>query len=246
MRLDLTRAALACRYVAERVRAASGERWVVGPVHPARPCRQVVPEVRLFAERRLRGVPEPAACALVGWADGQRPALLRFDAPPARELLALQARGRRCVSLLDGPGGLDFALHDLCHLEKFTDPAQHREQVGYFALLDRALDQPGWRDVEAGLDEEWGRGRDAVLADMNGSPLFLHCALRSRLEQAAARAGVPSAPRLGIVHALLGLDGPLAAAAAAMSSRKAPGWAAEALLAHFRAAGAAALEGARL
>jgi NAD(P)-dependent dehydrogenase (short-subunit alcohol dehydrogenase family) len=28
------------------------------------------------------------------------------------------------------PNGLSFALHDLCHLEKFVDPEHHRGQVG--------------------------------------------------------------------------------------------------------------------
>jgi hypothetical protein len=68
-------------------------------------------------------------------------------------VLALQARGRRCVCLLDDAAalahgdprhrdGLAFALHDLCHLEKFVAPEHHAGQVGFFRLVERALETP--------------------------------------------------------------------------------------------------------
>ena len=81
--------------------------------------------------------------ALTAWADGERRVVLLRSQPSPREMLRLQARGWRCVSLL--PEGsdtgrhadvVDFAIHDLCHLEKFAAPEHHRAQVGFFALLD--------------------------------------------------------------------------------------------------------------
>src|SRR5258706_15932358 len=94
-------AELACVYVAERVRAAGGHRWDQGARKPAIAVASTAPAVRLFAERRLLGVVEPAARALVAWARGERDVVLLFDVPAARDVLALQARGQRCVSLLD-------------------------------------------------------------------------------------------------------------------------------------------------
>jgi hypothetical protein len=38
---------------------------------------------------------------LFAWDRGLRPVDLLFEVPPARRVLALQARGRRCVCLLD-------------------------------------------------------------------------------------------------------------------------------------------------
>src|SRR5262249_19871620 len=116
-----------------------------------------------------------------------------------RALLAMQARGRRCVSLLEdadappgpraayGGGGLGFAVHDLCHLEKFSDPAHHVGQVGFFAAVERATIDPRWAEVERGFDARWADERDHVLADMNGSPVFLFVVLRNKVKLAARR-----------------------------------------------------------
>jgi hypothetical protein len=236
-------AAIACRYVADRVRATCGHRWLEGVRHETLPCRSTVPEVRFFAERRLRGVPDDAAQALCGWADGARPAELRFDMPTARELLAMSARGRRCVSLLDREGGLDFALHDLCHLEKFVDPDHHEGQVGFFALLEAAMARPGWAALEEGFDAEWARARDHVLCDMNASPLFLWCGLRCRVRQACVRSGLEPRARFERLLELVELNGPaVRAAAVEVSSRHAARPASVVLAGHFAAIGAGVLD----
>jgi hypothetical protein len=194
----------ACRFVVERVRAAAGRRWRQGARRPPLPCASTAPEARLLAERRLCGVPEPAARALVAWADGRRPALLLREEPTPRQVLALTARGRRPVSLLARADGLAFALHDLCHLEKFADPAHHTAQVRLFARLDALVDGPEWAALEAGLDGDWRAHRDHVLADMNGAAAYLFVVLRARLRDACARAGIPSDERVRQFAALLG------------------------------------------
>jgi hypothetical protein len=107
----------------------------------------------VFAERRVRGVPEDVVRGLFAWERGGRPADLLFAVPTAFEVLARQARGRRCVGLLDDaaarahgdprhPSGLAFALHDLCHLEKFVAPEHHAGQVGFFGAVERAFASP--------------------------------------------------------------------------------------------------------
>jgi hypothetical protein len=184
----------ACAYIAERVRRASGPRWLQGSRSPALPCEGAPPAVRLFAEKRLRRVPSAAAQALVAWARGERAVDLLLHVPTPRDVLALQARGRRCVSLLDDDAlaaphedGLAFALHDLCHLEKLADPEHHEAQVGFFALVHGALGAPGWAELEAPLDSAWASDRDHVIADMNGSAVFLLLALKSKLKVAVRR-----------------------------------------------------------
>ena len=234
-------AVTACRYVLGHGRVVHGERWFQGPRHPPLRCHTTVPEVRLFAERRLRELPEAAARSLVAWAEGLRPVELYFRPLAAHEVLALSARGRRCVSLLDEPGGLGFAVHDLCHLEKFVAPAHYEEQVGFFALLERALGRAGWAELESGLDAAWVGERDHVLADMNGSSLFLYCGLRSRLAKATVRVGVPFAERLELLVTLLDFEGALREAALATSSRWTPPWVSEPLARHFACLGAAIL-----
>ena len=225
---------LACRYVAGRVRAAAGRRWLEGLRHPSLPCRSTVPEVRLFAERRLRGVPEPAARALVGWGDGLYDGELRFDVPAPADVLALLARGRRCVSLLNRADGLAFALHDLCHLERFYEPSWRAGQIGFFARLEAATLDSRWPALIAHLDAEWEQEFEHVMCDMNASSVFLWCGLRSRLEKACRRAGHPFAPRLALLVELVAPTDD----ARAVRSRRSPIEASRRLDAFFAAAAA--------
>jgi hypothetical protein len=233
---------MVARFVVARVRAEHGRRWLEGLRQRPLACRAVVPELRLCAEQRLRGVPDAAASALCGWADGARPARLLREIPTAREVLAMSARGARCVSLLEEPRGLGFALHDLCHLEKFADPRYHEGQVGFFARLERALAESSFGEVEDGLDAEWSFERDRVMADMNASPIFLHCGLRSRLQKACVRAGLEHefARRWERILDLMGLRGPIRGAARAVTSRHASRADSLALDGYFAAVGAAA------
>jgi hypothetical protein len=251
-------AAVACAYVVERVRRAAGPRWLQGARTPPLPCRAALPAVRLVAERRLHKVEEAVARGLVAWAEGTRPVDLLTRVPTAREVLALQARGRRCVSLLaDGADasphadGLAFCLHDLCHLEKFVDPEHHRGQVGFFGLLDAARCSAGWAEHERDFDAAWQRDLDHVAADMNGSAIFLFAALKMKLKMAVRRAvarrrGVAESrgpldaeeirvyeARLERLLALMGLRGAIADDARTVSTRRDARDAAARLLAHF-------------
>ena len=260
----LSDAELACTYVAERVHRAVGSRWLQADRRPPLPLASMAPAARLFAERELCRVPRAVPAALCAWSDGARPVDLLFRVPSVRELLRLQARGRRCVSLLDEGAstaphadGLAFVVHDLCHLEKFMEPAHHEEQVGLFALLDRGLDDPRFVALQAGLDAEWEGARDHVLADMNGSAVFLFLVLKSKLKLAVRRQIARergAAPPLGgpldareaaaceeayaTLHEALSLPDEVAAAARALSSRHDADLAAPRLLAWFRAVGA--------
>jgi hypothetical protein len=273
-------AELACLYVAERVQRIAGKRWLQGPRKAVLPIGDDAPEiVRQMAARELFGLPPAAPQALVAWAAGLRPVELRFDIPTPRQLLAMQAQGRRVVSLLDDavapPGpkasyggrgaspGLGFVVHDLCHLEKFVDPAHHLGQVGFFAALDGALTEGAFTRVEAGFDAAWIDERDHVLADMNGSAVFLFVVLRNKAKIAvrrrvarergeACRAGPLDEGELcayaEAVEALLdalGLDEEARAAARKLDAKRADdAEAASCLLAAFEARGRAMLTSA--
>jgi hypothetical protein len=129
----------------------------------------------------------------LAWSDGF-PVELLESVPSASQVLALQARGARCVSLL--PEGantaphsdaLAFALHDLCHLDKFIDPAHHFGQIGFFDRLHAAATCPAFREFEAGFDAAFQRDLEHVAADMNGSAVFLFAALKMKLKMAVRR-----------------------------------------------------------
>jgi hypothetical protein len=221
--------------------------------------------VRLFAEHRLRRLPEAVPQALLAWSRGERRVDLLFHVPSARDVLALQAQGRRCVSLLDEAtsaapheDGLAFAVHDLCHLEKFADPAQHAAQVGFFAAVSRALADPRFQELETSLDARWAEDRGYVIADMNGSAVFLFLALKSKLKIAIRRslaggaeaAASPLRPEeqrayaeaVDLLLATLGLEGPIADAARALTTKNTAPDAEVTLYKYFYSAGEAVLQ----
>jgi hypothetical protein len=186
-------------FVLRRVRSRRGRLWDEGRwPSPLDEGGRESPALRVFATRRVRGVSPAIARGLLAWARGARPVDLLGHAPAATEVLDRQARGRRCVSLLDDgdardrgdplhPDGLSFALHDLAHLEKFVAPEHHRGQVGFFRYMRRALATPALAALERTFDGAWLADRDAVIADMNGSSVFLFSVLKMRLNMAVRR-----------------------------------------------------------
>lgn len=156
-------------------------------------CDELGPALRSLVERRVYRVPDAVVRALLALRGGF-PAELYDHVPEPRAVLALQARGRRCVSLLAPetpahpfPDGFEFALHDLCHLEKFANAEHHAGQVGFFASLLELADCSEWTAVERSLDATFASDRDRVGADTNGSSVYLFAVLKMRLKMAARR-----------------------------------------------------------
>jgi hypothetical protein len=170
-----------------------------------------LPEGSALAElgaHRLRGLPEPARAAVIGIARGTHPA--RVEARPftAREVLALQAEGRRCVSLLPPgsplgpyPSAFAFAAHDLDHLAKFFDPQHFAGQLGFFRMLHAGVSS-GLAGLFARHDEKLVTDVETVGADTNGSSVFAFASLVMKLKMAARR-------RLGRITGEVHERGPL-------------------------------------
>lgn len=186
-------------YVLSRVRRTAPRTWRQAPRSP--PLREA-PErsslressLREFAEHRIFGVSELAVRGLF-FIDEGFPVRVSEAPFSAEDVLVLQACGLRCVSLLPvgerAPephrDGLEFVLHDLCHVAKFADPRHHDEQVGFFRSVERASAREAWRAAERDLDAQWHADRLHVSADMNGSSVFLFVCLKAKLRLAASR-----------------------------------------------------------
>jgi hypothetical protein len=255
----------AAEFLIDRVRAARGRLWDEGPAtNTATPSS---PALRVLATRRVRGVPPIVARGLLAWDRGERAVDLLRRIPAAREVLERQARGRRCVSLLDDPAalahgdprhpdGLSFVLHDLCHLEKFAAPEHHRGQVGFFRSTQAALEHEAFAAIERELDDEWRSDRDYVIADMNGSAVFLFAVLKMKVNMAVRRRlarerGEPPPtkgpldereraglePVLHVLFEAMELPAVLLASAFAVSARRSHPAEAGLLLSHFEARG---------
>jgi len=247
----VTGAETTAAFLLERVRAARGGLWDEGRGRVPPPLPLSGPALRTFAARRVRGVPQAVVQGLFAWDGGGRPVDLLFRVPSAREVLALQARGRRCVCLLEDaaalahgdprhPDGLAFALHDLCHLEKFVAPEDHAGQVGFFRLVQRALEAPALARLDRQLDDTWRADRDYVIADMNGSAVFLFAALKIKLFMAVRRCFAGEDAAASALDVLLGameLPGDVQDGARVVSRRRDRPAAARRLLDHFEAVG---------
>jgi hypothetical protein len=252
----VTGAETTAAFLLERVRAARGALWDEGRGRIPPPAPPSGPALQTFAARRVRGVPEAVVRGLFAWDRGERPVDLLFEVPAARRLLALQARGRRCVCLVEDaaalahgdprhPDGLTFALHDLCHLEKFVAPEHHAGQVGFFRIVERALATPAMTALDGALDDTWRADRDYVIADMNGSAVFLFAALKMKLTLAIRRrlardrldaeVRAAAAPALDVLLGAMDLPDDVRDAARAVSPRRDRPADARRLLDHFEA-----------
>lgn len=194
-------ALIVAEFVLSRVRRARGRLWDEGPwAEPLASTHEhaAAPALHVFATRRVRGVSPTIARGLLAWSRGERPADVLRHAENAMGVLRRQARGRRCVSMLDDeaaracgkpllPDGLSFAIHDLHHLEKFVAPEHHLGQVGFFRAMERAMVAPEIADLDQTFDDAWRADRDYVIADMNGSAVFLFAILKMRLGMAVRR-----------------------------------------------------------
>src|SRR5262249_34441479 len=155
-------------------KAVAGARWRQG--RRPTPFAAAGSAATVVAETRLHKVPEEVARGLSAWSRGERDVVLLDDVPAPSFVLALQARGRRCVALLAREDGLAFAMHDVCHLEKFVEPEHHAGQRAFFARLLHATGTPQWAALGARFDDAWRTDWEHVAADMNGSPVFLMAA----------------------------------------------------------------------
>lgn len=181
---------------------------------------------------QFRGVIGNVPVALVQWLRGAWPLIAREDAPAPLEMLRMQARGYRAVTILteyprlrepvlNKPDAFAFFVHDLEHACKFFhSPALCAGQCAFFAMLEDAVD----RDVFAPYftDVEFVTRFHYLMSDMNTHPehsrqylraILVECHLRH--ERKGRREPLSSAAEQAIEEAMraVGAGAPVAACA---------------------------------
>jgi hypothetical protein len=106
-----------------------------------------------LARYQYRGVINNVPVALLQWLRGAWPLILREDVPEPLEVLRMQARGcravtvlteypRLCQPVLQKSDAFAFFLHDLEHAWKFFhSPALRAGQCAFFTVLENAFDR---------------------------------------------------------------------------------------------------------
>jgi hypothetical protein len=142
--------------------------------------RRRVPLLDWLERYQFRGVIGNVPVALVQWLRGAWPLILREDIPKPLDVLRMQARGTRAVTLitawprarepvLNKSDAFAFFRHDLEHAYKFYhSPALYAGQCGFFARLEAAFD----RGVFAPYfdDAEFVARFHYLMSDMNTHP----------------------------------------------------------------------------
>jgi hypothetical protein len=133
--------------------------------------------IELFERYRLRAVRLRVNAALVAWLRGEWALQLCERVPGTREVLRMQTRGTRPVTVIaDFPRLLQpiehkadafaFVCHDLEHAwQFFHDPAGHAAQCRLAQSLERALDEGVFEPYLA--DPLFAEKFDYLAADMN-------------------------------------------------------------------------------
>lgn len=146
---------------------------------------------------QFRGVIGNVPVALFQWLRDTWPLILREDIPKPEEVLRMQARGCRVVTILteyprlcqpalNKPDAFAFFLHDLEHAYKFFhSPALLAGQCAFFAILEDAFD----RGVFAPYfnDAEFVTRFHYLMSDMNTHPEHSRQYLRAILVECQLR-----------------------------------------------------------
>jgi len=142
--------------------------------------RRRVPLLDWLERYQFRGVIGNVPVALVQWLRGAWPLILCEDIPKPLDVLRMQARGTRAVTLitawprarepvLSKSDAFAFFRHDLEHAYKFYhSPSLYAGQCGFFARLETAFD----RGVFAPYfdDAEFVTRFHYLMSDMNTHP----------------------------------------------------------------------------
>lgn len=144
----------------------------------------------LFCLFNLKGIPESINRTMRNWFLGLWKIEMLEYIPNSRELLKLQVKNTRCITLITGLDKIDelvlgardplsFALHDLMHADQFFNQNDSlKGQLGFYQLVDKIYDQPLLRSLLKS-NKEFKKEFEYVVSDMNAYVIHLFKCLKS-------------------------------------------------------------------
>jgi hypothetical protein len=146
----------------------------------------------LFSSFHLKAIPQSINRTMLQWLDGLWNIEMLEHIPGPRELLRLQVKNTRCITVITDPLNVDslvlesrdplsFVLHDLMHAEQFFSQVESQKgQLGFYHLINSIYDQPQLRTLLK-RDLEFKKEFEYVASDMNAYVIHLFKCLKSSI-----------------------------------------------------------------
>lgn len=161
----------------------------------------------LFAHYNLKGIPLAVNRTILNWACGHWKIELLTRIPGPRELLRMQVKNTRCITLttnhdeidrlvLSSRDPLSFVLHDLHHADHFFNQDESlKGQLGFYYLVNKIYDQP---QLKKSLKEDlqFKTEFEYVVSDMNAYVIHLFKCFKSAFIRTDATSAEPLFPQI--------------------------------------------------
>lgn len=146
----------------------------------------------IFSCFNLKAIPQSINRTMLNWFNGLWNIEMLEYIPIPRELLSLQIRNARCVTVITDPQEIDlmvmaardplsFVLHDLMHADQFFNHQQSQKgQLGFYNLIGQIYDQSELR-LLLKTDKNFKKEFEYVTTDMNAYVIHLFKCLKSSI-----------------------------------------------------------------
>lgn len=150
--------------------------------------------IALFTFFNLKAIPQSINRAMIHWFQGSWSIKMLEHIPGPRELLRLQVKNTRCITVITDPKEIDsevlgerdplsFLLHDLMHVDQFMGQAESQKgQLGFYHLIESVYDRPELRHLLRN-DENFKKEFEYIVSDMNAYVIHLFKCLKSSISR---------------------------------------------------------------
>jgi hypothetical protein len=148
----------------------------------------------LFSFYNLKAIPESINRTMIHWYQDSWSIEMLEHIPTPRELLRLQVKNTRCITVITDPNEIDsfvlatrdplsFVLHDLMHADQFFSQIESQKgQLGFYHLINSIYDQPELRNLLKN-DANFKKEFEYVASDMNAYVIHLFKCLKSSISR---------------------------------------------------------------